>query len=140
MDNILYKFNKNKEKNLKKIKEQGLSIIKLHEMLKEAGIKHDFIDNERNSFIIDYQILMNNEKINISMIQCDFSYGISRNEIEIYDFCHEPVTSTAENIFYLLKDNSLNALEDYILLKNSEKEELFDEIRRGEIKWQNMIN
>ena len=108
-------------KKLKKIKEQGLSIIKLHEMLEAAGIYHQYFDYKRSYFFIDYQIIVENEKYRISMIQSDFSYGIIRNEIEIYDFFHEPVTSTAEHIFYLLKDNNLNVLEGYIILKNIEK-------------------
>ena len=130
MNNSLERLRKiidNRLEKLEKIKEKGLDIIKLHEMLEAAGIDHEF-KKYNSHFIIDYQILIKNEKYKISMVQSDVSYGIINNEIEIFDFNNEPVTSTAEHIFNLLKDNNLDLLEKYIILQNRQNEESLNEI------------
>lgn len=84
---------------LEKIQAKGLSIIKLHEKLKELNIEHEFIDRkiEKDKGLkfknyicpFDYQIYVEEDGNRISLIQNGFSYGVTENLIEVYNFIEE---------------------------------------------------
>ena len=86
---------------LKEIQSKGLSILKLHDKLNELNIEHEFIDRKLEwekgkgldftNYIcpFDYQIYVEENGNRISLIQSGFSYGITENLIEAYNFQHE---------------------------------------------------
>ena len=123
---------KNKKDFIKKNQNEDLSIFKLHEKLNELNIEHEFIDrfkeirniiddkkeldNISEFHTFDYQILIeeNNEKI--SLVQSNFSYGITENMIEIYNFVDEPIVLDYKHIAELIRINMLNK---YIIAVNA---------------------
>ena len=117
---------------IKKIEKEGLSILKLHDKLIELNINHEFIDrhaeetkrikdnkildiiNEYNPF--DYQILIRENNKEISLIQFFYSYGITQNLIEVYNFYDEPIMLDCEHAAELIINKKLNS---YIIASNA---------------------
>lgn len=119
-----------KRKKLENLQKEGLAILKLHEKLEKANIKHEFIDrkNERiqradhesierikRETPFDYQILIMEGWEKISLIQSRFSYGITQNLIEIYNFNQEPITLWYTDAFKFIKHK---CLDEYICYVN----------------------
>lgn len=110
---------------LENLQKEGLAILKLHEKLEKANIKHEFIDRKAERakrtkeveklFIFDYQILIEEKGHQISLIQSPYSYGIMNNLIEIYNFNQEPITLLYTDAFKFIKHKCLN---DYICYAN----------------------
>jgi hypothetical protein len=132
-----------------KLQKEGFNIIKLHERLEEAQIEHIFVDrrveqiemskvkNEDkvlelvNDMIpFDYQILIEENGHELSLIQSSYSYGIDNNMIEIWNFSLEPITLNYADAFEFIKHKCLNK---YIYLVNklmySDINENIDQIR-----------
>lgn len=120
-----------RKENLENLQKEGLAILKLHEKLEKANIKHKFIDrkyervqrasDESIEFInrevpFDYQILIMEYGEKISLVQSRFSYGITRNLIEAYNFEIEPITITYVTAFELIENKMLN----WFLIKQNE--------------------
>ena len=120
---------------LKKIQEKGLAILKLHEKLNELNIEHEFIDRklEKDNMLgftdyicdFDYQIILQENDNRISLVQNGFSYGITENLIEAYNFQHEPVVIDHEMAAALIYKKKLNS---YIIVVNDKNDELIKEI------------
>lgn len=134
---------------LKKIQDEGLAILKLHEKLNEVNINHEFIDrNEERIKMIreeksvvkastdtikkvypfDYQILIEENDNQISLVQSPFSYGITENLIEAYNFQHEPVVLDHEMAAVLINKKKLNSYIIAVNEKNVEELEKLQEI------------
>lgn len=134
---------------LKKIQDEGLAILKLHEKLNELNIEHEFIDrNEERIKMIreeksvvkastdtikkvypfDYQILIEENGNRISLIQSPYSYGITENLIEAYNFQHEPVVLNFETAVALISKKKLNSYIIIINEKNTDDLEKLKEI------------
>lgn len=128
---------------LKRIQAEGLAIIKLHERLKELNIEHEFIDRkiEKDKGLkfkeyicpFDYQIYVEEDDKRISLIQNGFSYGITENLIETYNFEHEPVVLDHELAAGLISQKKLNS---YIIKFNEDLEKL-KEVRQSLITKKN---
>lgn len=134
---------------LKRIQAEGLAIIKLHEKLNELKIEHEFIDRKEEKIKrikdkkeIDtineicpfyYQIYVEEDDKRISLIQNSFSYGITENLIEAYNFEHEPVVLDHELAAGLISKKKLNS---YIIACYEKNEKELEEIK--EI-WQSLI-
>lgn len=126
---------------LKKIQDEGLAILKLHEKLNELNIEHEFIDRKEEQIKMakekkaidvinevcpfDYQILIEEDDTQISLIQSPYSYGITKNLIEIYNFQQEPVVLDHEMAAALIYKKKLNS---YIIVVNDKNDELIKEI------------
>jgi hypothetical protein len=120
-----------KNKILEKIQDEGLAILKLHDKLNELNINHEFIERKKeqikrikemerlyivnNIYPFDYQILIMEDGKEISLIQSPFSYGITENLIEVYNFNQEPVVLDHEMAAALIWKNKLNS---YIIAVN----------------------
>ena len=120
-----------RKENIENLQKEGLAILKLHEKLEKANIKHEFIDRKEertkrikeeeklyivnNIYIFDYQILIEEKGHQISLVQSPFSYGIMNNLIEIYNFNQEPITLWYTDAFKFIKHKYLN---DYICYAN----------------------
>jgi hypothetical protein len=139
-----------REKTLfEKLQKEGFNIIKLHERLEEAQIEHIFVDRRAeqiemskvknedkvlelvNDMIpFDYQILIEENGHELSLIQSSYSYGIDNNMIEIWNFSLEPITLNYADAFEFIKHKCLNK---YIYLVNklmySDINENIDQIR-----------
>jgi hypothetical protein len=129
---------------LKEIQSKGLSILKLHEKLKELNINHEFIDRKEEQIkrikekkeidIIneicpfDYQIYIEENGNKISLIQSPYSYGITENLIEAYNFQYEPVVLDHEMAAVLIRKNKLNSYIIAVNEKNIEELEKLQEI------------
>lgn len=121
---------------LKKIQEKGLAILKLHEKLEELNIEHVFINRKlekdnRLDFTnylcpFDYQIYVEENGNRISLIQSGYSYGITENLIEAYNFQHEPVILDHEMAAELISKKKLNS---YIIVYNEKNDEELDKLR-----------
>lgn len=128
---------------LKKIQADGLAILKLHEKLNELNVEHEFIDRklEREKgkgldFInyicpFDYQIYVEENDNKISLIQNGFSYGITENLIEAYNFEHEPIILDHELAAELISKKKLNSYIIAIYEKNNKVLEELKEIRES---------
>lgn len=122
---------------LKKIQSEGLAILKLHEKLNELNIEHEFIDRKLEwekgkgldftNYIcpFDYQIYVEENDNKISLIQSGYSYGITKNLIEAYNFQHEPVVIDHEMAAALIYKKKLNS---YIIVVNEKNDELIKEL------------
>jgi hypothetical protein len=137
-----------REKTLfEKLEKEGFNIIKLHERLEEAQIEHIFVDRRAeqiemskvknedkvlelvNDMIpFDYQIYIEENGNKISLIQSFFSYGITKNLIEVYNFQHEPVVLDHEMAAVLIRKNKLNSYIIAVNEKNVEELEKLQEI------------
>jgi hypothetical protein len=139
-----------REKTLfEKLQKEGFNIIKLHERLEEAQIEHIFVDRRAeqiemskvknedkvlelvNDMIpFDYQILIEENGHELSLIQSSYSYGIDNNMIEIWNYSLEPITLNYADAFEFIKHKCLNK---YIYLVNklmySDNIENIDQIR-----------
>lgn len=109
---------------LKKIQDEGLAILKLHDKLNELNINHEFIDRKEEQikrtkgkkaidaindiYPFDYQIYVEENGNRISLIQSPYSYGITENLIEAYNFQHEPVVLHYETAAELISKKELN--------------------------------
>ena len=121
---------------LKKIQNEGLAILKLHEKLNELNVEHEFIDRKEEQIKrikekkeidtinevcpFDYQIYIEENGNKISLIQSSYSYGIMDNLIEAYDFQHEPVVLHHETAAELISKKKLNSYIIAIYEKNYE--------------------
>lgn len=126
---------------LKKIQSEGLAILKLHEKLNELNIEHGFFDRKEEQIKrikekkaidvinevcpFDYQIRIEEDDNQISLIQSPYSYGITKNLIEIYNFQQEPVVLDHEIAAALIYKKKLNS---YIIVVNDKNDELIKEI------------
>ena len=121
---------------LKKIQEKGLAILKLHEKLNELNIEHEFINRklEKDNMLgftdyicdFDYQIYVEEDGNRISLIQSGFSYGITENLIEVYNFEHEPIILDHEMAAVLIQKKKLNS---YIIACYERKAEELEKLR-----------
>lgn len=121
---------------LKKIQAEGLAILKLHEKLNEINVEHEFIDRKLEkdkglkfkNYIcpFDYQIYVEEDDKKISLIQNGFSYGITENLIEAYNFEHEPIILDHEMAAVLINKKKLNS---YIIAVNEKKVEELEKLQ-----------
>lgn len=131
-----------KNEILKKIQDEGLAILKLHQKLNELNIEHGFFDRKEEQIkrtkekkeidIIndicpfDFQILIEENGNQLSLVQSPFSYGINQNLIEVYNFQHEPVVLDHEIAAELISKKNLNS---YIIVINEKTDEKFEKIK-----------
>jgi hypothetical protein len=123
-----------RDKILEKIQAEGLAIIKLHEKLNELNIEHEFIDRKEESiniFPVNYQIYVEEDGKRISLIQNGFSYGITENLIEAYNFEDEPVILHAETAAELIYEKKLNSFIKIIKEKNTDDLEKLKKINQN---------
>lgn len=129
---------------LKKIQSEGLAILKLHEKLNELNIEHEFIDRKEeqikmakekkeidrinNIYPFNYQIYVEENGNRISLIQSPYSYGITKNLIEAYNFMDEPVVLDHEMAAVLINKKKLNSYIIAVNEKNVEELEKLQEI------------
>lgn len=128
---------------LKKIQSEGLAILKLHEKLNELNIEHEFIDRKLEwekgkgldftNYIcpFDYQIYVGENDNKISLIQSGYSYGITENLIEAYNFQHEPVVLNFETAVALISKKKLNSYIIIINEKNTDDLEKFKKVLKS---------
>lgn len=121
--------------NLKKkgfyenLQKEGLAILKLHERLEKENINHIFIDRKyemmkrvdheviediKGKVPFDFQILIEEKGFQILLTQHPFSYGITNNLIEIYNFNQEPITLWHTDAFKFIKHKCLDEFICYI--------------------------
>ena len=116
---------------LRRLQKEGLAIIELHEKLNELNIKHTFVDRKQKQITMikkedtglkreelinaindmtpfDYQITLKENGNRISLIQSPYSYGVTNNIIEVYNFQHEPITLTCNAAVDLIRNKKLN--------------------------------
>lgn len=133
-----------KNEILKKIQSEGLAILKLHEKLNELNIEHEFIDRKEEQIkmakektAIDtineiypfaYQIYIEENGNRISLVQSPYSYGITENLIEAYDFMNEPVVLDHEMAAVSINKKKLNSYIIAVNEKNVEELEKLQEI------------
>lgn len=129
---------------LKKIQQEGLAILKLHQKLNELNIEHEFFDRKEeqikrtkekkeidrinNIYPFDYQIFLEENGNRMSLIQSPYSYGITKNLIEIYNFQHEPVVLDHEMAAVLINKKKLNSYIIAVNEKNVEELEKLQEV------------
>jgi len=112
---------------LRRLQKEGLAIIELHEKLNELNIKHTFVDRKQKQITMikkedtglkreelinaindmtpfDYQITLKENGNRISLIQSPYSYGVTNNIIEVYNFQHEPITLTCNAAVDLIRN------------------------------------
>ena len=145
--NFKYKEIKKMGRNeiLKKIQQEGLAILKLHEKLNELNIEHEFIDRKEERikmlkenkeidiitdiFPFDYQIIIHEDGNEISLVQSNFTYGITENLIEVYNFQHEPIILDHEMAAALISKKKLNSYIMAVFEKNDEDiKKIFDDL------------
>lgn len=144
-----------KNEILKKIQDEGLAILKLHDKLNELNINHEFIDRKKEQIerskekkaidiikaiaIIndmcpfDFQILIEENGNKMSLVQSPFSYGINQNLIEVYNFQHEPVVLDHEMAAVLIEKKKLNS---YIIAVKDKTDEDMEDAN----KWIHTLN
>lgn len=124
--------------------------MKLHDKLNELNIEHEFIDRKEEQIKMakekkaidvineicpfDYQIYVEENGNRISLIQSGFSYGITENLIEAYNFQHEPVVLDHEMAAALIHKKKLNS---YIIIsneKNTDDLEILKEVLQSFIE------
>lgn len=131
-----------KNKILEKIQSEGLAILKLHEKLNELNIEHEFIDRKEEQIKLlkekkeidiindicpfDFQILIEENGNQLSLVQSSFTYGITENLIEAYNFRHEPVVLHTETAAELIEKKKLNS---FIIAVNDKIDEDMKEAR-----------
>lgn len=129
---------------LKKIQDKGLAILKLHDKLNELNIEHEFIDRKEeqikmakekkaidvinNICLFDYQIYVEENGNRISLIQSPYSYSITENLIEAYNFQDEPVVLDHELAAELINKKKLNSYIIIINEKNTDDLEKLKEV------------
>lgn len=128
---------------LKKIQDEGLAILKLHDKLNELNINHEFIDRKEEQIKrikekkeidvindicpFDYQILIEEYGNEISLVQSYFTYGITKNLIEVYNFQQEPVVLDHEIAATLISKKKLNS---YIITINEKNDKVLEELKK----------
>lgn len=128
---------------LKKIQSEGLAILKLHQKLNELNIEHEFFDRKEeqikrtkekkeidrinNIYPFDYQIFLEENGNRISLIQSPYSYGITKNLIEIYNFQYEPVVLNFETAVALISKKKLNS---YIIIINEKNTDDLEKLKK----------
>lgn len=131
-----------KNKILEKIQDEGLAILKLHEKLNELNINHEFIDRKKEQIKLlkekkeidiindicpfDFQILIEENGNQLSLVQSSFTYGITKNLIEVYNFQNEPVVFDHEIAAELISKRKLNS---YIIAINEKNEKILKSFR-----------
>jgi uncharacterized protein YqgV (UPF0045/DUF77 family) len=129
---------------LKKIQNEGLAILKLHDKLNELKIDHEFFDRKEEQIKrikekkaidvinevcpFDYQIYIEENGNKISLIQSPYSYGIMENLIEAYNFQDEPIVLHVEAAAELIHKKKLNRFIKIIKAKNTDDLEKLKEI------------
>lgn len=115
---------------LRILQKEGLAIIELHEKLNELNIKHTFVDRKQKQITMikkdtgvkreelidtinditpfDYQILIEENGNRISLIQSLYSYEVTKNMIEVYNFQYEPIVLTCNAAVDLICNKKLN--------------------------------
>jgi len=116
---------------LRRLQKEGLAIIELHEKLNELNIKHTFVDRKQKQITMikkedtglkreelinaindttpfDYQITLKENGNRISLIQSPYSYGVTNNMIEVYNFQHEPIILTCNAAVDLIRNKKIN--------------------------------
>ena len=112
---------------LKKIQNEGLAILKLHDKLNELNIEHEFIDKKKQlkkkaksheeienidkMMPFGYQIKIrekDDSEKEILLAQGEFSSGIERNLIEVFNFEDEPIQLTSLLALKLIVNKKLN--------------------------------
>jgi hypothetical protein len=116
---------------LRRLQKEGLAIIELHEKLNELNIKHTFVDRKQKQITMikkedtglkreelinaindmtpfDYQITLKENGNRISLIQSPYSYGVTNNIIEVYNFQHEPIILTCNAAVDLIRNKKIN--------------------------------
>lgn len=130
---------------LKKIQSEGLAILKLHDKLNELNVEHEFIDRKEeqikrkkesidtiNDILpFDYQMYVEENGNRISLIQSPFSYGITKNLIEAYNFMDEPVILNFETAVALISKKKLNSYIIIINEKNTDDVEKFKKVLKS---------
>lgn len=132
-----------KKEILKKIQNEGLAILKLHEKLNELNIEHEFFDRKEeqikrtkekkeidrinNIYPFDYQIFLEENGNRMSLIQSPYSYGITKNLIEIYNFQYEPVILDHDMAAVLINKKKLNS---YIIAVNEKNYKELEKIKK----------
>lgn len=127
---------------LKKIQDEGLAILKLHEKLKELNVEHEFINRKEEQikmvkekkvidiindiYPFDYQIHIEENGNRISLIQSPYSYDITENLIEVYNFQNEPITLHHETAAELISKKKLNR---FIIAINEKTDEELEKIK-----------
>lgn len=121
---------------LKKIQQEGLAILKLHDKLNELNIEHEFIDRKGEQIKrikektaidtineicpFDYQIYIEENGNRISLVQSPYTYGVTENLIEAYNFQNEPVILDHETAAELISKKKLNSYIIAINEKNTD--------------------
>jgi hypothetical protein len=129
---------------LKKIQDEGLAILKLHDKLNELKIDHEFFDRKEEQIKrikdkkaidvindicpFDYQIYIEENGNRISLIQSPYSYGVTENLIEAYNFQDEPIVLHDETAAELISKKKLNSFIIIIKEKNTDDLEKLKEI------------
>lgn len=129
---------------LKKIQSEGLAILKLHDKLNELNIEHEFIDRKEEQIKVlkekeidvindicpfDFQIIIKEDGNEISLVQSPFTYGITKNLIEVYNFQHEPVVLDHDMAAALIYGKKLNSYIIAVFEKNNEDiKKIFDDL------------
>ena len=125
-----------KNEFLKRVQDEGLSILKLHKKLEELKIDHKFIDRKEETIKrikekkaidaindicpFDCQILIEENGNELSLVQSPFTYGITENLIEVYNFQNEPIMVEHEMAAELISKKKLN---NYIIVVNEKNDE-----------------
>lgn len=128
---------------LKKIQSEGLAILKLHEKLNELNIDHEFIDRKEEQIKrikekkaidvindicpFDFQIHVEENGNQISLIQSPYSYDITENLIEAYNFQDEPITLDHEIAAELIRKKKLNS---YIIAVNEKNTDDLEKLKK----------
>lgn len=120
-----------RKENLENLQKEGLAILKLKEKLEKANIDFTFIDRKKERMEhadhesierikretpFEYQILIMEGGEKISLVQSSFTYGITQNLIEAYNFEVEPITIHYLTAFDLIANKMLN----WFLIKQNE--------------------
>lgn len=127
---------------LKKIQADGLAILKLHEKLNEINVEHEFIDRKAEAIRLEndkkmkdiinnmrlfyYQIYVEENGSKISLVQSPYSYCITENLIEAYNFIDEPVVLDHELAAELISKKKLNS---YIIAYNKKNDEELEKLK-----------
>lgn len=129
-----------RKENLENLQKEGLAILKLKEKLEKANIDFTFIDHKKERMEhadhesierikretpFDYQILIMEGGKKISLVQSQFTYGITQNLIEAYNFEVEPITIKYLTAFDLIASKTLNS---FLIKRNEMIDNYFEEL------------
>ena len=129
-----------RKENLENLQKEGLAILKLKEKLEKANIDFTFIDRKKERMEhadhesierikretpFEYQILIMEGGKKISLVQSPFTYGITQNLIEAYNFEVEPITIKYLTAFDLIASKTLNS---FLIKRNEMIDNYFEEL------------